>query len=106
MQLFAGGLKASRLSDDYTRGIFYAREKLDEILLAEELTSGVINGEFEDGFQWRAEALPLEIPGSEGLRLPFQAFDITVQVGWQEGKQEKHFSVSAVKLVEPAEDTI
>ena len=106
LQLFSGGLKASRLSDEYTRGIFYAREKLDEILLAEELTAGVINGEFEGGFKWQAEAQPLDIPDSEGLRLPFRAFNITVDVGWQEGEREKHFSVSAVKLVEPAEDTI
>ena len=105
LQLFSGGLKASRLSDEYTRGIFYAREKLDEILLAEDLTTGVINGEFDGGFQWRAEAQPLDIPESAGLKLPFQAFNITVDVGWKEGKREKHFSVSTIKLVEPVEDT-
>ncbi len=106
LQVFSGGLKAARLSDAYTQGVFYAREKMDEILLAEDLTAGVIRGEFEDGFRWRAEALGMDLPDAEGVRLPFRAFNIKVDVSWTEGSKEKHFAVSTIKLVGPAEDTI
>lgn len=106
LQLFSGGLKSSRLSDEYTRGIFYAREKMDEILLAEALTEGVIDGEFDDGFKWRAEALPLDIAEAADVRLPFRAFNITVDVRWTEGDREKHFEISALKLVKPDEETL
>ncbi|MEW6077239.1 MAG: type II secretion system protein [Thermodesulfobacteriota bacterium] len=101
LQLFSGGLKSSRLSDRYTRGIFYAREKMDEILLAEALSQGVISGEFEDGFKWRSEARRLEIVDTGDAPVPFYAYDIKVEVGWQEGEKEKHFTVSTIKLVAP-----
>jgi general secretion pathway protein I len=106
LQLFSGGLKSSRLSDEYTRGIFYAREKMDEILLAEELTEGVIGGEFDDGFKWRAEALHLDIEEAKDVKLPFRAFNIKVDVRWNEGETEKHFAISAIKLVKPGKENL
>ncbi|MHB8908685.1 MAG: type IV pilus modification PilV family protein [Syntrophales bacterium] len=104
LQLFSGGLKSSTLSDEYTRGIFHAREKMDEILLASELTGGVITGEFEDGFKWKAEALPLDVQQAKDVKLPFRAFNIKVDVMWDAGGHEKHFTISAIKLVKPGKD--
>jgi general secretion pathway protein I len=104
MQLFSGGLKSSRLSDEYTRSIFHAREKMDEILLAGELTEGVIGGEFDDGFKWRAEALQLDIKEAKDVRLPFRAFNIKVAVTWDAGGRERVFSISAIKLARPSKD--
>jgi general secretion pathway protein I len=104
LQLFSGGLKSSKLSDDYTRGIFHAREKMDEILLAGELSEGVIGGDFGDGFKWRAEALHLDIHEAKDVKLPFRAFNINVDVMWDAGGHEKHFAISALKLVKPSKD--
>ncbi len=104
MQLFSGGLKSSRLSDEYTRGIFHAREKMDEILLAQDLTQGAIGGEFEDGFRWKAEAVQLDVAAAKDVKLPFRTFTITVDVTWDTGGGEKHFTVSAVKLVKPRQE--
>lgn len=106
LQLFSGGLKSSRLSDEYTRGIFHAREKMDEILLAGELTEGVISGKFDDGFRWRAEALHLDIPEAKDVKLPFRAFNIKVDVMWDAGGKEKNFTISAIKLVKPGKDNL
>ena len=99
MQLFSGGLKSSRLSDEYTLGIFHAREKMDEILLAGELTEGIIDGEFDDGFKWKAEAVRVDIEEAKDVKLPFRAFNIKVAVTWDAGGREKQFAVSAIKLV-------
>ena len=55
LQLFSGGLKASRLSDDYTRAVFHAREKMEEILILDELIDGELEGEFEDAYKWKVE---------------------------------------------------
>jgi general secretion pathway protein I len=106
LQLFSGGLKSSRLSDEYTRGIFHAREKMDEILLAGELTEGVISGDYDDGFRWKAEALPLDIPEAKNVTLPVRAFTIKVDVMWDAGGQEKHFAIYAIKLVKPSNDNL
>jgi len=106
LQLFSGGLKSSRLSDEYTQGIFYAREKMDEIRLAEALTEGVISGKFEDGFTWRAEAVPFGIGLGPDIELSIQAFNIMVDVSWMDGQKEKHFSISTIKLVKTDGRTI
>jgi general secretion pathway protein I len=99
LQLFSGGLKSSRLSDRYSRGVCYAREKMDEILLAETLSEGAVDGESADGFRWRSESLRLDVPGAAELPLPFLAYNIKVEVRWNEGQKEKRFAVSTVKLV-------
>ena len=106
LQLFSGGLKSSKLSDEYTRGIFHAREKMDEILLASDLTEGVINGQFDDGFKWRAEATHLDIKKENDIRLPFRAFNINVDIIWDAGGHEKHFAIKAIKLVGSGKDHI
>jgi general secretion pathway protein I len=106
LQLFSGGLKSSRLSDEYTRGIFHAREKMDEILLAGELTEGIINGEFGDGFKWKAEALHLDMEEAKDIKMPFRAFNIRVDVMWDAGGQEKRFTISAMKLVKQDKDNL
>jgi general secretion pathway protein I len=106
LQLFSGGLKSSKLSDEYTRGIFHAREKMDEILLAGALTEGVIGGEFDDGFRWKAEALPLNIQEAKDVTLPVRAFNIKVDVMWDAGGQEKRFAISAIKLVKSSKDNL
>ncbi|OEU52057.1 MAG: hypothetical protein BA861_12195 [Desulfobacterales bacterium S3730MH5] len=99
-QLFSGGLKSSRLSDEYTSGIFHSREKMEEILLAEELTDGVTEGEFEDGFRWRAEILRLEPEEEVEARLPFDTISINLDIEWDAGRSTKHFEISTIKIAE------
>ncbi|OPX41367.1 MAG: hypothetical protein B1H13_02455 [Desulfobacteraceae bacterium 4484_190.3] len=81
LQLFSGGLKSSRLSDNYTRAIFHAREKMEEIFLNDNFTDGATEGEFSDGI-----------------------FNIKVDVRWQEGSKEKHFEISTLRIAEKVTD--
>ena len=100
LQLFSGGLKSSRLSDNYTRAIFHAREKMEEILLNDNFTDGATEGEFSDGFEWKAQTLLFEPDQEEEAELPvdnFSIFNIKVDVRWQEGIKEKHFEISTLK---------
>ena len=103
-QLFSGGLRSARLSEDYVLAVFHAREKMEEILLAEKLGSDVLEGEFGDGFAWRAEILHLEPPEDEKPKPPADMFDIKVEVSWLSGTIEKHFEIRTLKIAEKAED--
>jgi general secretion pathway protein I len=100
LQLFSGGLKSSRLSDNYTRAIFHAREKMEEILLDNNFTDMAMEGEFSDGFEWKAQTLRLEPAQEEEPELPVDIFSIKVDVSWHEGSQEKHFEISTLKIAE------
>jgi len=108
LQLFSGGLKSVRLSNQYTRAIFYAREKMEEILLMEDLEVGSEEGsqedESEDPLRWRAEIVLIEPEEEEASKLPFDTLRIMVDVMWQEGEKEKRFQISTMKVVEKKED--
>jgi len=99
-QLFSGGLKSSRLSDQYTRGIFHAKEKMEEILLSTEFAEEVSEGEFEDSFRWKSKIVPIEQAEEEASKLPFNTYNIKVDIFWDEGYKEKRFSISTMKVVE------
>lgn len=106
LQLFSGGLKSSRLSDNYTRAIFHAREKMEEILLDDHFTDMAMEGEFGDGFEWKAQTLRLEPAQEEEAKLPVDIFSIKVDVSWHEGSKEKHFEISTQKIAEKSKSTI
>lgn len=99
-QLFSGGLKSSRLSEEYTRAIFHAREKMEEILIPKELSEGELQGEFEDSFRWKSEIVRIEDPEEDDKELPFTMFNIKVDVMWGEGDKERRFEISTMKVVE------
>ncbi|RLC13964.1 MAG: hypothetical protein DRI57_15295 [Deltaproteobacteria bacterium] len=98
LQLFSGGLKAGRLSEQYTAAVFHAREKMEEILLVEELTDEVLEGDFDDEFKWKAEIVFLEPPEEEKAETQFDTFNIRVEVNWNEGERKKHFEISTLKI--------
>jgi hypothetical protein len=50
--------------------------------------------------------LHLDIKEAKDVRLPFRAFNINVDVFWDAGGHEKHFAISAIKLVRPGKDNI
>ena len=104
LQLFSSALKSVRVSDEYTKGIFYANEKMEELLLKESLTSGVLEGEFDDVYRWRVEITRMEQPEEEASKLPFDTFQITVDVAWGgDSGKGKQFQLSTMKVVRKEE---
>ncbi|MBL7204768.1 MAG: prepilin-type N-terminal cleavage/methylation domain-containing protein [Desulfobacteraceae bacterium] len=106
LQLFSGGLKSSRLSDEYTRGIFHAREKMGEVLLSKEVSAGETEGEFSDSFRWKCQIELIEGVEEDEEKLPFNMFNIRVDIVWDVGDKEKRFQVSTIKIVEKKKDDI
>ncbi|QTA80619.1 Prepilin-type N-terminal cleavage/methylation domain-containing protein [Desulfonema limicola] len=104
LELFSGGLKSARLSDEYTRAIFHAKEKMEEILLADKLTDLESEGEFEDGFKWAVNiTLPLaeEIEENEQIKKSDKhLFNIHVSVSWNDGSGTRQFEISTIHIAE------
>lgn len=109
MQLFSGGLKSNRLSNDYLYGIFHAREKMEEILLTQEWGPGEFSGDFEDGYRWTATIEEvMEAPESEDADgdaareqpSPVSTLLIRLNVIWQNGDREKSFALMTTALTE------
>jgi general secretion pathway protein I len=101
MQLFSGGLKSGRVTSDYIYGIFHAREKMEELLLSDNLVAGSLSGEFNDGYQWTA-AVSIVEPADEtaAARMPVVTADIRVDVRWSAGGKEKRFGLNTRAIVQ------
>lgn len=107
LQLFSGGLRASKLSGDYTDGVFRAKEIMEEALLPVDLSEGVREGRFDNGYRWRSEVVfltPLDEDDREQQKeLPFDLYRVTVTVWWSSGEKNKRFELSTLKLAKHKE---
>ena len=102
LQIFSGGLRASRVSDEYNRAVFHAREKMEAFLLLDRLRDETLQGDFSDGYTWTARIvrLPNEENSDEAADLPVHLFGIVVTVFWNEGDQAKQYEIETLHLAE------
>jgi general secretion pathway protein I len=106
LQLFSGGLKSGKMADDYTRAVFYAREKMEEILLADDFQEGVFEGTFDENYRWMVDVKFVEPKEDEEEISMVDLFNVDVQVFWPEAGREKNFRISTLKIAEKKLDYI
>ena len=89
ISLFGGGLRLVNSTENYSRALLLAREKLNERLSdSEEFSSGESFGTV-DGYEWEYSVSPLEVlQTSEGASLP-ELLRIEMRVRWKEGVRLK-----------------
>ena len=96
-QQFSEALNTGHISESYTRAVWHAREKMEELLLYETLAEEIQAGDFGDGYRWRYRIEQLSSDGplnQNGL----SNFTITVWVHWQQGRNEKHLDISTLTI--------
>ena len=96
-QQFSEALNAAHISGSYTRGVWHAREKMDELLLYETLSEEIQEGDFGDGYRWRYRIE--QVSSNNQLTVEGVAnFTITVWVSWEQGRNTKHMDISALTI--------
>ena len=100
LQLFSGGLKAGKASEDYTRGVFYAREKMEEMLLKTPLEECVLEGQCNETYRWETQVTPVVLPEEEAEKIPLRVMEIVVRVLWNQGLREKSIQVQTTRILE------
>jgi len=110
MQQFSAGLRIANTSKTYTTAITYAKQKLEEFQLQQEIEETEESGSFDDGYSWRITIMPyedyLEEEGDdEDLfeHLPLEMFRLDSVVSWMEGEKEKSVLLSTLKTVKKQE---
>ena len=97
-QQFSAALNAGHISESYTRAVWHAKEKMDELLLSETLSEDIQEGDFGDGYRYRYRIEQVE--SDSRLNLEGVAnFTITVWVSWEQGQNTKSLDISALTLV-------
>ena len=89
MQLFSGGLRASRTSCDYTRAVVHAKNTMEE--LSYDPVPG--SGNFDDGFNWTTEIEAYEEPEESSYKL----LKLKVIISWDDALR-KPKSIQLVSL--------
>ena len=107
IELFSGGLRLGRTSVEYTRAVEYARLKLEEVTLADQLVEGEETGEFDKDFQWwvgitKIDLLPpAKVPD---FKPPVEVYQVKVAVTWKSGLRERSTELETLKTIKAQED--
>ena len=97
MQLFSGGLDQARRAEDYTRAVFHARAKMEEVLLDPPSEPVSAQGVFDDGYRWALETLLDTELTPEALGV--QPIVVRVTIGWGFDQHPKEFHLQTMTLV-------
>ena len=72
--------------------LLHAREKMNEVLLQEELRPGTQSGEWADGYRWQIEISP-SAHNAQLLDRRNGLFDVRIVIRWGESEREKAYMV-------------
>ncbi len=103
MELFSGGLKGGRVSREYLQAVFQAREKMEEILTAPELSAGSMEGRFPDSSLWNVEITPFIEDEAVMPPSSVRLFRIALEVTWKEGHRQRNVAISTLTMARAGE---
>ncbi len=106
IELFSGGLRLGRTSEEYTRAVGYARMKLEEISLAKSLEEGIEGGEFDREYRWQVEVKKVDLlpPGREtSYQPPVALYWVRIEVLWKSGIRERTTALESYRILKAEE---
>jgi general secretion pathway protein I len=107
MELFSGGLRLGRVSEEYTRAMNYASLKMEEMATQQTIEEGETEGEFDKNFRWRVGVERVDLlPGDKGTEFkpPADLYHIRVNVLWKSGSRERSAGFETYRTVKPGAD--
>jgi len=108
IELFGGGLRLGRTSQEYTRAVGYARMKMEEVSLAKSLEEGVQKGEFDKNFRWQVDVKKVDLlpPGKEtDYQPPVDLYRVRIDVLWKSGYKERTARVESYRVLKKTEES-
>ena len=102
IELFAGGLRLARTSEEYTKAVNYARIKMEEIAVKSKMEEGSEEGKFDETFRWqvgvkKVDVLPIE--KKPDIKIPVELFQVQVRVIWKSGSKERSTYVESYRTI-------
>jgi len=100
IELFSGGLRLARTSEDYTKAIGYGRMKMEEIISQQNIEEGSDEGDFDKTFHWQVDIKKVDLlPADKNpdLKLPIDLFQVKINILWKSGSRERSTSLETYK---------
>lgn len=107
LELFSGGLRLGRASEEYTKATQFAWMKIGEIELRPIAIDEVEEGEFDETYRWKVETKRVELLPFEkeiDFKPPIDLIHIRIHVTWKSGLKERSFVVESYRSLKLAED--
>lgn len=107
IELFSGGLRLARTSEEYTKAMNFARTKLEEIISQQNIEEGTEEGEFDDTFHWQTNTKKIDLLPVEkdsDFKPPVVLFQVRVDILWKSGAKERSASIETYKVTKPGEN--
>lgn len=107
IELFSGGLRLARTSEEYTKAMNYASTKMEEIMTQQNMEEGTDEGEFDDTFRWQVGVTKLDVlPGekSTDFKPPVDLYQVKVDVLWQSGSKERSARLESYRTIKLGTD--
>jgi general secretion pathway protein I len=107
-ELFSGGLRLGRVSEEYVLAINYASLKMEELTTKGVVREGTEEGEFNKEYRWQTfvkklDLLPIKEKGID-FKPPAELMKIKVKVLWMSGVKERSTSIESYKAVKLEEN--
>jgi general secretion pathway protein I len=102
IELFSGGLRLARVSEEYTVAAGHARTKMEEVSLAKTLQEGIQEGEFDSFYRWQMEVKKVDLlpPGRETTyRPPVDLYRVRIDVLWRSGSKERAAALESYRVL-------
>jgi general secretion pathway protein I len=101
IELFSGGLRLGRTSEEYTKAANYARMKMEEIASQKNIEEGMEEGEFDGAFRWQVNVKKMDILPIEknsDFKPPVELFQVKVNILWKSGPKERSTTIESYKV--------
>jgi general secretion pathway protein I len=109
LELFSGGLRSAKISEEVTKAQWLGKAKMEEILTTQDLSEGVTEDAFDSQFSWKSEVTKTNpILGQDetvGSTLPVDLYKIIVKVNWRSGLGQRSLELESLRAFKPAEET-
>jgi general secretion pathway protein I len=92
IELFSGGLRLGKTSEDYTKAVGYGRMKMEEIISQQNIEEGSDEGDFDKTFHWQVDIKKIDLLPADkptDLKLPIDLFQVKVNILWKSGSKER-----------------
>lgn len=102
IELFSGGLRLEKTSEEFSQAVNYARMKMEEISLQEKIEEGTQSGQFDKFFRWETEWKRIDVLPPEKVQaftLPIELFQLRVNVFWKSGSKERSTGVETYRAI-------
>jgi len=101
IELFSGGLRLGKASEEYTKAANHGRMKLEEISTQKDIAEGREEGDYDDGFLWQVDVkkivtLPME--KDPDFKPPVDLFQVKINILWKSGSKERSISLESYKM--------